>query len=280
MFHVRAMSAADSGFAVRLTDQMNWDLTRADFELMMELEPAGCFVLLSDSKRIGVATTARFGKAAWFGNFIVDEAYRGKGAGSLLIRHALAYLNSKHVETVGLFSYMHTTSFYENIGFKRDSDFVVLRGNATAYETKGSVEQAGESDVPAVADFDRRCFPGDRERLLRALILNPRNRCLISVEDRQMLGYLVAKVYDGTAELGPLVCREGHNQTAVDLIQTCLTNLEDAAVSLCIAKKHKAVVAYLEESGFREDFCVARMFRGRTPPVSECMYGAESLERG
>jgi ribosomal protein S18 acetylase RimI-like enzyme len=279
MFHVDILSAKDFVFAVQLTDQMNWNLTREDFEFMMDLEPEGCFVLLSDSKKVGVATTVNFGKTAWFGNLIVEESYRGKGAGALLVKHSIKYLKAKNAKAIGLFAYMNTIAFYEKLGFKHDSDFVVLKGKAMVTENKVSVRRARETDVRRIIDFDRFCFLGSRKKLLERLLLNPKSLCFISTENEQMLGYLGAKVYDEVAELGPLVCKQGCSQTAIDLIKTCLNKIEGAEVSLCIAKKEAAVINMLKTFGFREDFCVASMFLGQ-PFASECIYGAESLERG
>lgn len=78
MFHVKRMSNEDLGFAVRAAAPMNWGLVREDFELMMRLEQNGCFVLLSDSERAGIATTISYGTIGWFGNLVVDERHRGR----------------------------------------------------------------------------------------------------------------------------------------------------------------------------------------------------------
>ena len=60
MFQVKKMSLEDLTLAVRLTDTMNWELSKDDFKFMMELNPDGCFTLLHDSKKVGISTTIRF----------------------------------------------------------------------------------------------------------------------------------------------------------------------------------------------------------------------------
>ena len=102
MLHVENMTLKDFSFAVRLTDTMDWNQAEEDFEFMLQLEPQGCFVLFDDAKPIGIVTTVSFGKIGWLGNLIVTEAYRGKGAGTLLAQHAIEYLTSKNSLTVGL----------------------------------------------------------------------------------------------------------------------------------------------------------------------------------
>ena len=89
-----------------------------DFQFMTQLEPEGCFVLFDDSKPIGIATCISYGKVGWFGNLIVKEEYRSKGAGSLLVKHAINYLHGKGVETIGLYAYPNLIKFYGNLGFR------------------------------------------------------------------------------------------------------------------------------------------------------------------
>lgn len=91
MFQVKKMTTKDFDFAVRLTDTMNWQLTEEDFEFMLRLEPEGCSVLLHNSRRVGILTTISFDKTGWIGNVIVDEDCRKRGAGSLLVKHAMDY---------------------------------------------------------------------------------------------------------------------------------------------------------------------------------------------
>ncbi|MGQ9538467.1 MAG: GNAT family N-acetyltransferase [Candidatus Bathycorpusculaceae bacterium] len=128
MFSVRQMREEDIEFAVQITETMNWNLTELDFEFMMNLEPEGCFILFYDSRKIGLATTISFGKVGWVGNVIVDENHRGKGAGTMLVKHATGYLKSRGVETIGLYSYKENVDFYMRLGFKRETKFTVLKG--------------------------------------------------------------------------------------------------------------------------------------------------------
>jgi hypothetical protein len=82
MFRVEQMNPEDFPFAVKLSNTMNWNMTVEDFELALELEPEGCFILQDGSERFGIATTVSFGKVGWFGNLIVKEEARRKGAGA------------------------------------------------------------------------------------------------------------------------------------------------------------------------------------------------------
>lgn len=279
MFRVKNMSAEDFVFGIRLTDTMDWGLVRPDFELMVELEPAGCFVALDDSERAGLATTIGFGKIGWLGNVIVSENHRGRGVGSLLVKHSIEYLKNKHVETVGLYTYIDKIPFYRRFGFEYDSDFVVLKGKGTSLPVEVRLREAGKDDVGKIVDLDRHCFGGSRGKLLEPLLTDSDNLCYVSMDGGQLLGFVVAKVYDTVAEAGPLVCWRGREDIAINLLKTALNRLEGYEISMCIPKKESAIINALMSLGFGEAFRVARMFRGN-PILRECIYAAESLERG
>ena len=205
---------------------MGWGLEKSDFEFMMELEPEGCFVLFEDSERIGLATTVSYGKIAWFGNLIVDEGRRRKGAGSLLVNHSLEYLRSIGVETVGLYAYMERISFYQRLGFRTDSGFLVMKGKAFGSPVSADVKKIEERDIEEVVDFDRSCFGESRRKLLEPILSDRDNLGYFSVRGGKVVGYSVAKVFRGMAELGPIVCEKEQVDVAVSLLRATFNGVK------------------------------------------------------
>jgi GNAT superfamily N-acetyltransferase len=279
VFHVRNMSRADFEFAVRITGLMGWGLVKQDFEFMMELEPAGCFVLLDDSDRVGIATTVSFSKLGWFGNLIVDESKRNRGGGTLLVKQALKYLTEKNVETVGLYAYIEKIPFYKRLGFECDSEFIVLKGKGFSSSVGANVRKAEKQELAEVIAFDQSCFGASRRKMLEPILMDRDNLCFVSTEHGQISGFAAAKVYRGVAELGPLAFRGEQAKTAVDLLRATLSALKGLETSVFVPKREKRIVSTLLESGFHESFRVKRMFHGPSA-TEECVYMAESLERG
>lgn len=279
MFHVRIMTEEDFEYAVQLTDTKGWNLIEEDFKFMLNLEPEGCFVLLDNSEKIGIITSISLGKIGWFGNLIVEEKHQRKGAGSLLIHHIIDYLTRKSVEVVGLYSYIDAVPFYEKLGFKYDSDFIVLEGKASASSVDANIREVKTEDFQKIVEFDSSCLKASRKKLLEAIFHNADNLCYLSVENGQVLGYVMAKVYEGMAEVGPLMCNPERSDIAINLVKTVLNRLDGFEVSFCIPKKESAIIGFLIKSGINERFHVARMF---FKPISlkDCIYLAESLERG
>ena len=279
MFKIRKMTPDDFKFAVRITDTMNWKMAPEDFEFMLKLEPQGCFVLLDDSEKIGIATTISYGKMGWFGNLIVTKAHRNKGAGSQLVKHAIKYLTSKKVETIGLYAYLDKIPFYRKLGFEYDSEFIVLKGKGFSSPTAANLRQAKKEDIQDIINLDKACFGTSRKKILEPILLDPNNASYIAIEDGRMLGYATAKPYEDTAELGPLVCKQGRSDIAINLLKANLNRLKRLDVYTCIRKRESAVLKMLMKSGFKENFRVARMFF-KPRMIKDCIYAAESLERG
>jgi predicted N-acetyltransferase YhbS len=279
MFRVEEMKVEDFPFAVQLANTMDWNMALEDFEFMAKLEPQGCFVLFHGSERVGIATSVSFGKVGWFGNLIVKEDNRKKGAGTFLVKQAIKYLESRGVETIGLYAYPHLIGFYKNLGFKPDVDFLVFQGKPVSSLTEGMLREANKQDIPALIDFDCRCFGACREKLLKPILLDTGNLCYVSVDNHEIIGYVAAKVYDEMAEVGPLICRQNRVDIAVTLLKTILGKLRNLDVFTCVPAEETAILEILFKAGFRENFRATRMFLG--PAVAEnCTYIAESLERG
>jgi ribosomal protein S18 acetylase RimI-like enzyme len=215
----------------------------------------------------------------WFGNLVIKEDFRREGAGNLLTKHAIDYLKNKGVETIGLYAYSHLVKFYESFGFESDIDFVVLNGKAAFPPAHEMLKAAKRQDIPEIMEFDCQCFGANRQKLLEPILLNKDNLCYISTENSEITGYIAAKVYGKTAEIGPLICHANHEEKAVLLLKTILSKLNGIEVFMYIPKKETKLLNMLCKAGLKEDFRVVRMFLG--PAIAKnCMCTAESLERG
>jgi GNAT superfamily N-acetyltransferase len=279
MFQIRPMNPEDFAFAIELANTMDWNMAIEDFQFMTSLEPGGCFVLFDDLKPIGIATSNSYGKLGWFGNLIVKKEYRGKGAGSRLVKHAIDYLHDKGVETIGLYAYPNLVQFYNRLGFRYDEDFSVLHTPVLKVLSAEALSSVGTNNIQQIAALDRRCFGGDRRKLLESIILNEGNLSYYVSKVDKATGYVAATVYEAMAWVGPLVCKEGNVNVAVMLLNGLLRRLTGLKVYVALPKKEISLGAILSAAGFKEDFSVVRMFFG--PNVARnCIYLAESLERG
>ena len=280
MFKIKKLEIEDLPFAVQLANVSNWNMTIKDFEFMMKIEPQGCFVLFQDQERLGIASSVTFGKAGWFGNLVVKEEFRNKGAGGHLLQHAIDYFNKKGVETIGLYAYPHTVKFYKKFGFKSDIDFLVLKGKVAFHMVPQEIVKLAKlPDIQRIINFDHQCLGANRKKLLELILLNRHNLCYISTEKSKITGYIAAKIYDKMVEIGPLMCTMNHTKDAMLLFETMLNQLSGFEAYTCIPKKETKLLSILLKAGLKEDFEVVRMFLG--PAIAKkCICIAESLERG
>jgi GNAT superfamily N-acetyltransferase len=279
MFQIKMMRPEDFDFAIELANTMDWNMAIEDFQFITSLEPDGCFVLFDGSKAIGIATSNSYGKVGWFGNLIVKEEYRCKGAGSQLVKYAIDSLHNKGVETIGLYAYPNLVQFYSNLGFRYDEDFSVLHAPALKAVSVKALSSVGTDNIQQITAYDRRYFGGDRRKLLESIILDEGNLSYYVSKDDEATGYVAATVYETMAWVGPLVCQEGNVNAAVMLLKGVLSKLTGLRVYVALPKKEISLATILSKAGFKEDFSVVRMFFGLNV-ARNCIYLAESLERG
>jgi hypothetical protein len=103
--------------------------------------------------------------------------------------------------------------------------------------------------------------------------------CYVLTENKEITGYVAAKVYDKTAEVGPLICKANRVKASMLLLKTILSRLNGFNVFMYIPKKETELLNILHKARIKEDFTVVRMFLG-SPVAKNCIYTAESLERG
>lgn len=272
------MRRSDFSFAIMLTDTMNWDLTEKDFTLMMALEPEGCFVALTDAKRVGITTTARFGKIGCIGNVIVDAQYRSKGIGVGLVEEAVRFLSEKSATTIALYAYQNTVEFYEKMGFKADYHLIRFTGQGQRnQETANNVGAMTQRDLKQAINMDYVCMNWNRERLLRRKFAETTSLCYVARENGKLFGFVMADRY--RQEIGPLICRTDRDKEAISLLKTVLGKLTDIEVGIGVSEKRPRIADALVKMNFKEDFKVTLMHFGEALPKARCLVAMESLER-
>lgn len=273
------MKTEDFSFAVQLTNTMNWKMTVKDFEFMSIVEPYGCFVLYNDLKKIGVATCIVYDRRGWFGNLVVNKEFRNKGAGSFLLKKALTYLRSKGVQTIGLYSYPKMTDFYEKFGFRINDEFIIFQGTPSFCEDFEEVRKAEKKDFSKLLEFDFDCLGFNRNKTLDLIFSDKNNLVYFSVQNNLLNGYIVAKIHNQQAEIGPLVVKPNSKSTAVNLLSKVLFSLSDFDVFISVPKRNEDIIDLLVNAGLRKEASIVRMFLG--PYINkDCLYLPESLERG
>ncbi|MGD6805494.1 MAG: GNAT family N-acetyltransferase [Candidatus Bathyarchaeia archaeon] len=279
MLQVKTLTKADYLFAVELANTMNWNMAIQDFEFHASLEPEGVLLLTDGAERLGIATYVSFGKVGWFGNLIVKEDKRRCGGGKALVEHAIKRMSRKGVETVGLYAYPHLQGFYGDLGFKYDKDFSVFVAKDFMAQTADALPAVDKQKFPDVVRFDSDFFGAERKKLLQTIILEDGNASFYVHEGQEIVGYVAATVYEPMAWVGPLICMPERNDAAISLVKAVFSKVSGKTVYGVVAKSDIALQRLFRDFGFKEEFTVSRMYLGKFP-AKNCIYMAESLERG
>jgi GNAT superfamily N-acetyltransferase len=116
---VRVMTVDDLPFADSLRALAGWNQTLRDWQRFLARAPDGCFVAQWDTTPIGTVTTICYGSdLAWIGMMLVHPDFRGRGAGTALMRHALVHLNNRGIRCIKLDATPLGRSIYERLGFR------------------------------------------------------------------------------------------------------------------------------------------------------------------
>ncbi len=274
------MRPQDFDFAVRLTDLKRWEYSRRDFACMTSLEPHGCFVAVENGRRVGITTTINYRSLGWIGNVIVSPRYEGKGIGSQLVNHAIDYLKGKSVNSIGLYSYPDSTRLYGRMGFQEDGYFIRLsgKGKPAASEECQLMKRRHLGDVTRL---DSQCIGADRRKVLTKIFEEFGNLCWVAISSEKLAGYIMGTSSRTSVELGPWICDPRYADGAFTLLSAFLSSTRNKKINLGIPERHVAL-RRLQESGFKPDFRVARMFhKGKKPSMKDdYIIAMESLERG
>ncbi|HTY75806.1 MAG TPA: GNAT family N-acetyltransferase [Candidatus Nanoarchaeia archaeon] len=279
MLQVKILTKKDYNFAVELANTMNWNMAAEDFEFNASLEQDGCLLLIDGKERLGIATCISYGKIGWFGNLIVREDYRKRGGGSILVKHAINYLQKKGVETIGLYAYPNLQGFYEKMGFKFNMDFTILAAEHLEPATPETIPKIGRRQFQGIVEFDSQYFGAKREGLLKSIILQRGNASYYVSEGKEVMGYVAATIYESMAWVGPLICKPNRHDVAASLIKSVFSDIGKRSVYAVVSKTDIPLLEVFSSFGFREEFFVSRMFLGKAT-AKNCIYIAESLERG
>ena len=244
------MQRSDISFAIHLTDHENWSIPKQDFQRLLRLDPRGSFVATEGMRRVGLATTASYGrKIAWIGNVVVQEQYRGKHVGQSLVTHAINYLHDNHVKHVALYCFDENVEFYRKLGFVEGARFERLR-RAKRTSKYHANELFRNLSIPAILRLDKQAFGADRSRVILDL-LNAKCASIFSVVSGPGRSYLLAKNYEDMWELGPWISFRLPEPTLDAMLSESLVQANGKAVEIASPLRNPLTTAMFRRHGFR-----------------------------
>jgi GNAT superfamily N-acetyltransferase len=230
MIHIRTMTAEDVPLGMRLKEQARFNQTEADWRRFLDLEPGGCFLAEVDGEPVGTVTNCVFDSIGWIAMLLVDEALRGRGIGTRLVKHALAYLDARGVRSARLDATPRGRPIYQKLGFVAEYQLARWEGAAPGGGSAANRCTDHASVCPVTADrldalieLDRQATGTQRRRLI-ARLHQERPEAMLRVEaDDRIAGYVTFRDGSNAAQIGP----------GVALSEAAGCALGDAALARC-----------------------------------------------
>ena len=258
---IRQMTAADIPLGMTLKTLSHWNQTAADWRALFSYNPEGCFVAEWDGKPAGTTTTTvHDGKVGWIGMVLVHPDARGRGIGTALLEHAIAYLQGTGVPSIKLDATPAGKRVYVPLGFQDEYELERVEAMAAG----GNADcgpQIANLNVDKILDMDREAFGVTRKPVLRRLANEFPDLCWQASDTKtgNLDGYLLTRPGANACFIGPWVARSAG--TAESLLRACLKKLAGQRVFMDVPVNHPAR-ALAARYGFKTQRPFTRMWLG------------------
>ncbi len=256
---IRLLTAADIAFGLELTRASGWNTTATDWQRALDLEPTGCFLAEWEGRRVGTATACVFGDVAWIALVLVDAAYRGRGVGTALMEHTLAYLDGRGVRSVCLTATPMGQPIYEKLDFVGEYLLARYEGVPPPWDSGKGVEPVTPVDLDALAELERVATGIDRRKLLARQFAEQRDAARLVRRDGRVTGFLLTRAGARATYLGPCLADA---EAGPVLLADALHRHAGRAVFLDIPLDNAAAAALAAAGGLTPQRRLYRMWRG------------------
>jgi len=218
----------------------------------LALDPGDCIVATLHGEIAGAGFLHRRDAVASIGPLVVTPAQQGQGIGNRILAHLLdsaadCALIRAHVDSFAT----RALGMAYNQGFEVHGSTLQLaalgglrgRGRPLA-ESENDTPAMEQRDLPELTTYDATGFGGSRQRDLEHLLATGEG--LLVREDGEIRGYLLGRVEDSLAFLGPgtadspeimalLMARLGESlEKRATIIRTCLPTAQSALVQAAL----------------------------------------------
>ncbi len=261
MLHLRPMTAADVPFGMHLKRQAGWNQLETDWLRCLDLEPEGCFVAEWDGTPAGTTTTCIFDTVAWVAMILVEESLRGRGIGSALQRHALAFFDRRGVCSAWLDATPLGQPVYEKLGFVAEFPLARWTGIPTPGPAPPEVEPMRPEDMDAALDLDRKIAGTDRRKLLMRVFEEGPEFARVVRRAGKLTGFTMARRGENPIQLGPCL---GEPEAGELLLADAFHRFAGQRLYADVPLANTRASILLERQGFQIQRPLLRMRRGRS----------------
>jgi ribosomal protein S18 acetylase RimI-like enzyme len=261
---VRAMRQSDMQFADSLRALAGWNQTMTDWQRLLAMQPAGCFLAEWDGAPAGTATTMVYGlDLAWIGLVLVHPEYRRRGIGRGLLLKCIEHLRACRVRCIKLDATPEGRPIYESLGFK--DEWTLRRWESelstpSPHSGDSHIRDWADADAARFDPYDVRAFGASRQNLIIALARE--SRCALTYESEAGVptGFGLLRQGARASYLGPVSAVSPEHGIA--LIEALAARAGAGRMFWDIPDLNAAAIGWAERRGFRVQRSLTRMWLG------------------
>ena len=264
---IRPLTSRDIDGALTLSSTAGWNQQVADWRMLLQIAPAGCFAAVHESRIVGTAIGIDYGAFGWIAMMLVEPAYRNQGLGAQLLESAMNAIPPGH--PIRLDATPLGRPLYQRYGFVDErmlTRFVREPGPecAPAPEIGRPRRNVTPADLRKIQERDVAVFGANRRTLLDwALGTAPGYAHVI--EEEHGYAYCFGRHGRLFAQVGPVVAAD--ERAAVALAAASLAAIRTRAVVDAFEDEPGAFTEWLRSSGFERQRPLYRMCRPSGTPT-------------
>ena len=245
---------------MELSQAAGWNQTKDDWEMMLRLEPQGCFAIKADNRVAATTTLLCYGRRlAWIGMVLTRPEYRRMGFAQRLMEHTLKRASELKIESVMLDATPLGQPLYEKLGFRTEQ--IVERWFREG-QTSPTLDQGQRPLIPYSKDMDVQAFGADRSLVLREL--SSRN-----LPNTANTAYCFSRSGFRARYLGP--CIAADMKTARAVIEQTLQQRSESGWFWDVLVRNENAARLAGDLGFKSQRRLERMVLGKSLPANEAL---------
>ena len=204
---ITTLAPDDVSSALRLSTQVGWNQTAADWERLLAVTPDGCHGGWVDGTLVATTSVVAHGPVGWIGMVLVDEDHRRRGYATRIFTHAVDAARERGITAFGLDATDAGRGVYSNLAFADVAPIARWGGTLSppGDPADPAVTALRSADADEVSAYDAKACGADRRRFLDLLRSEPRVRGFVSRREGDLRGYVLRRPGRDHWHVGPLV---------------------------------------------------------------------------